>query len=335
MGKKSKKDIEKRHAESKEKKQRKRKLKLLESRSKPDVEVMYRPPLTDMGAPEGFRSIPMAQATMEYAKPLIECAERSGCDFNDALQAGMLLWNYATDVEQGEENKDIKETILKALRKTLKFNHSEANEMFDKMVQRHNHLFPRGIQPKHSPYMYVRKEIPTIIRPFDYSSLAISQDIILPDRKDRDVISKINQLDNHIKAGGEYTDEYEDILFTAKDACEERFKKWLTDKGLNDEVELFSGCIDIYLSFIYAYMHDDVVILKSVPSMYLVEFFEDFLLRKMMVDNPNEYVYWSPALKLFYRFIYEKGYLDNPDEIIEEIVEIEPHFIDVLRRQFT
>jgi len=39
--------------------------------------------------------------------------------------------------------------------------------------------------------------------------------------------------------------------------------------------------------------------------------------------------------KLFYTFLYEKGYPDNPDKITEEIGIIEPHSIEVLRKQFT
>ncbi|GAG48770.1 unnamed protein product, partial [marine sediment metagenome] len=78
----------------------------------------------------------------------------------------------------------------------------------------------------------------------------------------------------------------------------------------------------------------DIVILKSMPDIYFIEFFEDFLLRKMMTE-PNEYVNWPPALKLFYQFLHEKGYLDNPEEIIMKIDRLEPYFIEVLKKQFS
>ncbi|MBW2054219.1 MAG: hypothetical protein JRF62_10610 [Deltaproteobacteria bacterium] len=71
-----------------------------------------------------------------------------------------------------------------------------------------------------------------------------------------------------------------------------------------------------------------------VPDIYFLEFFEDFLLRKMMVE-PMEYVYGPPALKLFYRFLHEKGYLDNPEDMIRKIDKLEPYFIEVLRKQFS
>ncbi len=49
-----------------------------------------------------------------------------------------------------------------------------------------------------------------------------------------------------------------------------------------------------------------------------MEFFEDFLIRNMMAA-PAEYMLWPPALKLFYRFLHEKRYLNNPDKIIGRI----------------
>jgi hypothetical protein len=54
----------------------------------------------------------------------------------------------------------------------------------------------------------------------------------------------------------------------------------------------------------------------------------------MMVE-PMEYVYWPPALKLFYRFLHEKGYLDNQEDMIRKIDKLEPYFIGVLRKQFS
>lgn len=52
-----------------------------------------------------------------------------------------------------------------------------------------------------------------------------------------------------------------------------------------------------------------------------------------MVENPNEYIKWPLAIKLFYRFLLEKGYLDL-DTVFKEIGKIEPDFIEVLRKQF-
>ncbi|OPX32944.1 MAG: hypothetical protein B1H11_13355, partial [Desulfobacteraceae bacterium 4484_190.1] len=115
---------------------------------------------------------------------------------------------------------------------------------------------------------------------------------------------------------------------------EERFRRWLIAKGVKESAENFSSCLYIYFDFIYGYMHDEVVIFKSVPDQYFIEFFEDFLIRKLMAD-PGEYVSWPPALKLFYQFLYEKEYLDNPEAMIRRIDAIEPYFIEVLKKQFS
>ena len=65
-----------------------------------------------------------------------------------------------------------------------------------------------------------------------------------------------------------------------------------------------------------------------------MEFFEDFLIRKMMVE-PAQYILWPPALKFFYLFLHEKGYLNKSDKIIGQIDKIEPYFIKVLKHQFS
>ena len=103
---------------------------------------------------------------------------------------------------------------------------------------------------------------------------------------------------------------------------------------LNGEVKV-NGAKNASLPIMAAaILAEGKTVLKSVPDLYFLEFFEDFLLRKMMVE-PIEYVYWPPALKLFYRFLHEKGYLDNQEDIIREIDKLEPYFIEVLRKQFS
>ena len=80
-------------------------------------------------------------------------------------------------------------------------------------------------------------------------------------------------------------------------------------------------------------MHDDIVLLKEVPPIYIEEFFTDYVLRKVMVD-PNEYVQFIPAIKTFYTFLHEKGYIDNPEPMIELLDAYELTFIEILRKRF-
>jgi hypothetical protein len=335
MGKNYKK-IAKRRAKSEQKKRIKRKSRLIKSQGKPDVQVMYRPGIADMGAPPGFRAINMSQAVLEYGKPLEQYVEMDSEDGLDTLMQGsMLLWNYANSVQLGKEDEKDEKDIIDILKRTFKLEYSETCDLVKKMVERFEYLFPLDKQPKErfGLFMFIRKEIRAIIRPFDYSRLRPSYEIIPPDEKDREIIERINRLDSYVKAEADY-EEYGDLLLKLEDECMEQFKKWLADKRLSEEIISLYDCIGIYFDFIYGYMHDDIVLLKSVPAVYFEEFFTDFLLRKMHVE-PNEYVYWPPALKLFYRFLYEKDYLGDPDDFIKKIDYIEPFFIEVLKKQFT
>ena len=81
-------------------------------------------------------------------------------------------------------------------------------------------------------------------------------------------------------------------------------------------------------------MHSDNINLKTVSSIYIEEFFIDHLLRKVLVE-PHEYTEWPPALKLFYNFLYEIGYLERLEKIIKLLDGIEPNFIGVLRKRYS
>ena len=334
MARKKKRDISKRRAKAREKTKKKRNLRPVKSRAATEQKTIRRPGLPHMGAPEGFRSISMSQAIMEYAKPLLEFAKDEENEFNDTLQIGMLIWNYALSVEEGRKDKKIENKILKSLAQEYSLKKDEAAALLTKMTDRYTYLFPKDKQPEPgTPFMFIRKEVHFLIKPFDYNRLKLSNTIFPAEQEDLNLIEKIEKLDGFIENRADYS-SYEDLLFSLHDECRERFEKWLTAKGLKEDIQDFSFCLQTYLDFIYAYMHEDTVVLKSVPDIYFLEFFEDFLLRKMMVE-PLEYVYWPPALKLFYRFLHEKGYLDNQEEMIRKIDKLEPYFIEVLRKQFS
>ncbi|MBW1707978.1 MAG: hypothetical protein JRJ86_22935, partial [Deltaproteobacteria bacterium] len=88
--KKRKRIIKKRDKVSQQKK-KKRALRLVKSQPKLEPQVIQRPGMPYMGAPDGFRSISFSQAMMEYAKPLMERMENED-DLNKALQASGLFW---------------------------------------------------------------------------------------------------------------------------------------------------------------------------------------------------------------------------------------------------
>ncbi len=338
MGKKNKSDIVKRHLKSKQKAKQKRRLqqtRLGAERPGP-VSIKYRPGISELGAPPGFRSISMSQATMEYAKPLLELADSKGKDLNEALQASIVLWNLAIAREEKKSDFKLEKDIVKSLAKSFKMDQEEANHFMERMVERKNYLFPPGVQPKDKflPFMFVRKEVRHLINPFDFNRLKILNESLTPDARDLALIDRLRDLDQLVEAEADW-EEMEELLQQIQDGGEDRFKNWLIQKGIPEEAERFSSCLSIFLDFVYGYMHEDIVLLKSVGWRYWKEFFEDYLLRKVMVVEPHEYIDWVPALKLFYRFLHEKGYFEDPIPMVSLIDRVEPDFINVLRKQFS
>jgi hypothetical protein len=333
--KKGKNKISKRRQKAKQQKVKKRKLRLVKGgagdASRPTV--VERPGMPYLGAPEGFRSISFSQAIMEYGTPLVEQAENEKA-VEAALQLSGLFWNYAMSEQDGKVDRKIEKEIVKGVKSGLGLNKEEAQKLIQKMVARYHYLFPEDIQPEQpSSFMFIRKEARHLIRPFDYSKLNISEQLIPSDTDDQDAIDKLGQLDTLVMEQVDYK-QFESLLTEVKDRLEDRFQQWLIAKGLYEQAEDLASCLFIFLDFVYSYMHDDVIVLKTVSDRYWMEFFEDFLIRKLMVP-PAEYVLWPPTLKLFYRFLNEKSYIDDPDRIIEQIDQIEPYFIKVLKHQFS
>jgi len=327
--------IAKRKSKSDEKKKKKRLLKLGKEKAHQNITEISRPGLPYMGAPEGFRSISISQAIMEYSKPVLELVKENNTKgFDEAIQVGMILWNYSLSLENGQGGDNhLKKEARGILAKSFGLRDEDIASLITNMTERYQYLFPEEIQPKGTPFMFIRKEVRHLIRPFDFSRLNLSPAVIPPDKKDEKLIRNLLKLDKDIENGKNW-DDYENLFNKVKEQSEDCFKAWLLAKGLKKEADNFAFCPLIYLDFIYGYGHDDLVSLKSVPDIYFQEFFEDFLIRKMMAE-PEEYTDWPPALKLFYRFLQEKGYLVNAEEIIEAIDHMEPTFITVLKKQFS
>jgi len=336
--KKDKSSMEKRRAKARERAKKKRSLRKLQSAKQQDHVVISRPGLSDMGAPEGFRSISFSQAILEYGKPIMDRFNEDIDSLNEGMYLSTLLWNYANDFEKGKKNRELeklKKEALKVFKKILHLDKEESQTLLEDMIERNYYLFPPDIQPEvPSMFMFIRKEVRHLIRSFDYGKIGFTvEEAIPPGEDDLQFINKLNTLDHHILNDSDY-EEFEELLFSLDDECRRLFEKWLREKGFKDYAESYSNCLDIFMHFIYGYMHDDAVLLKSIPDIYFMEFFEDFLLRKMMVDPPK-YLYWPPAIKLFYQYLNEKGYLTNSKKIIQQIDRIEPYFITVLRKQFS
>lgn len=334
----NKKDVNKRRNRAAQKKQTQRKTKAAALRRRPEVQVQYRPGITEMGAPDGFRSIGMAQAIMEFGKPLNEYfgrEPRGTDDLNKLMQTSMLLWNHALSVEKDEADEMEKADVLKVLSMTFGLDLTAAEALRNRMVERRLSLFPSDKQPKErtTPFMIMRKETVAEIKPFPYERFKHTEDSIPPGPEDNALIEKIKKLDLLMINEADYG-AVEKLLTGTKDAAEKRYKQWLADRGFPEEFHGLAQCLHIYFDFVYGYMHDDIVTLKTVTLSYLTEFFEDFLIRKVY-GEPQEYVEWPPAIKLFYLFLEDKGYMEDTASMMTMINGLELRFMNILKKQFS
>lgn len=209
-----------------------------------------------------------------------------------------------------------------------------AEALRTRMVERRLSLFPSDKQPKErtTPFMIMRKETIAEIKPFPYEKFKHTEESVPPGPKDNALIEKIKKLDRFMMDGADY-EVVEKLLTETKAEAEKRYKQWLVDRGFPKEFHELAGCLHIYFDFVYGYMHDDIVTLKTVTLSYLTEFFEDFLIRKVY-GEPQEYVDWPPAIKLFYLFLKDKEYIDDLASIVTMINGIELSFMGVLKKQF-
>ena len=308
----------------------KRKQRQPESPSQPAMPFMGGSPFGgDREAPKGFRPIPMTQAMMEFAGPIMEYGNHGTVkNPNDALQIGMQIWNFTLPKVPVSQKKSRAE-VVEQIRAILKLDTQEAEEFFDRMVERKEYLFPEEIQPEGSMTMFMRKEVEYLITKFDESQLGISEEPIPPDRDDQKLLNALRRMDEYIEEGAEY-DEWEDHFFSMQEICCDRYYRWLKAKGIpNEYSNHFPFCVETYLNFIYEYDEGE---LQDVSPYAIEEFFMDHLMRKVMA-KPPEYTHWPPALRLLYTFLAEKGYLDDPEPIIELFDDIEPDFIELVKKR--
>jgi len=334
--KKNKKEIVKRQAKAKEKAKKKRQIHLVKIAPKP--QIMERTPISQMEAPQGFMAVSSSQALMQYAQPLMEEETASLDELNRRMEVVSSLWNVAVSRQKNDPQRYARamEKAKATVKKVLSLDGEERTLYIEKMIERQVNLFPEEVQPEPpSMFMYMRKDVSHLIAPFDYNRIGFTVDAAIPpDEEDLDLIQRIDTLDEHIRRGTDYG-EYEKLAISVEDDSIKLFGKWLIAKGFRDDPEEFAHCPEIYITFLYRYLHDDPLLLKSVPVPYVVEFFEDYLLRKMICE-PHEYLYWPPSLKLFYRFLHEKGYLSSKEMnlMLGALDTMETHFLEILQARY-
>ena len=330
--KKDKKSVAKKSAKAQQRKKQKRKLKIIKAKSvHKRVERLH---MANRNDRPGFLAVSMSQALMEYSKSIIDLEDSGSIEeMNKTLQVSSLLWNYDIAMETGGVDKKLTKEILDTIQLFWKVEQSEAQKLLDKFIAKKNEMFPPDAQVKGSPMMYMRKMTSHLIAPFNYKQLQLSEEISLPDETDKIFIDSIETIDRYIYNGKDYCD-WEDDYFSMEKSCNKSFSNWLKKKGASDNiVREFPFLAEIFINFVYRYMHDDTVVLKSVNTFHFEEFLFDHVLRKVMME-PHEHVDWTPMLKLFYNFLYEKEYLEDSTSFIEVFDGLEPQFIKALRERF-
>ena len=299
------------------------------------MQFLERPPISAMDAPKGFRATSTSQAIFDYAEPIMKHINPNDPEgMNLSFGLATQIWNYTLTVEDGKEDIKLKKDILKVLISKINMTPDDADKFIMAMIDRKNHMLPPDIQPEQTNVMYIRKEISHLIKEFDYSKIEIPDEPIPPDGKDKKLVDNIRRIDTYITDGVDYSEWEKDCIATEEE-CGRRFNKWLNDKGLHDEFVVdFPFHVEMFLTFVYRYFHDEIVLVKSVPEEYFAEFYLDFILRKV-VAKAHEYILYMPSLKLFYKFLFEKQYIDDPEPFIRILDNLEPAFMKILRERFS
>lgn len=330
---------EKRRAKARHKQQKKRRLKHVKY-SKPAAHARgFVPNLgsADLPAPDGFRAVTPAQAVIQFGRPLLEDIDDEVDDPNKLVEIITSLWDYEISLREKtaqNELEELREDILDMMKTVLALDDEEAVEFLEAMIERKRNLFPADIQPPNTPIFFMRKELSHLVSCFNYDALDYSGDLIPADRQDRAAIDQLRTIDHYIEVGVDY-DEWEDLYLAMEPALERCFERWLEAKGVSESSRNFAAHLLIFLDFIYRFEHDPVPVLKTVSADHLDEFFFDHLTSKVLAE-PHLYVEFMPTVRLFYSFLNENGYLDDAvyNDIITELDEIEPDFIEALREEF-
>ncbi len=308
--------------------QRKKRQHAPKDSSPPIMPFLNSPTFVDLKAPKGFRTVTISQALSEFSEPLME--HMNGDDFeelNTVMNLGIQIWNFSNP-EAPEPTPRVQ--MIEQVGQMLEMDEIDAIDLFEQMLSRKAHLFPEDIQPHAPMTMFMRKEVDYRIKQFDETQMNYSEESIPPDAEDQKMIDDLNRLDAMLADGEDY-DEWEKLYLSLEEFCCDRYFAWLTLKGVSEEYcRMFPFCIQTYLDFVYRYNAES---LDQLNEFDLEDFLRDHLLRKVLI-KPNDYVCWPPALRLFYTFLAEKGYLETPKLFIELLNELEPEFIDILKEHY-
>jgi len=102
------------------------------------------------------------------------------------------------------------------------------------------------------------------------------------------------------------TPEWESDFFETSDDMGKRFFEWLVFKGVSDNAENLVHAAEAFMNFMFFYAGGD---LDCPGSIQFDDFFLDHILRKIHMEDPAMFAMRPVALKLFYDFLADIGYI--------------------------
>ena len=151
-------------------------------------------------APPGFRPLPMMQAMLEFAAPIMAYVENKA-PFRILMMPCRSECSYGIPLPKVPvAQKSSRTEIVDHIRTTLQMDMPEAEAFFDHMIERKAYLFPDEIQPEGALMMFMRKEVDYLITQFEENQLQLSDEPIPPEREDHMFLDALRQLDASIAA---------------------------------------------------------------------------------------------------------------------------------------
>jgi hypothetical protein len=281
---------------------------------------------------DGYRIVGPSQAILDYAKPLLDnCVTDE--EMEQVLSLVQMFWMLA--ILEGTES--VEETEIKE--KLAELNSPEAEELFKMMRERFNLMFPH--LKEESPF-YIKEHVLEIeeFEPFDESTLQINEDVIPPTEDERNLAETLrvlydegSDLDDDDDFDGdiedEDIDEYEDKLMKWEEKLMDCFVNWCHAKGISeDNTHSFAEAVYNFLSFLY----DDYLELLSdhIPEEAIQEFMQSHYIKKVW-NTSLEKSMMPAALKLFMRYLDEKGIVPGIKSIISIIEPEQKEFLRNLK----
>jgi hypothetical protein len=302
---------------------------------------------------DGYRIVGPSQAILDYAKPLLDnCVNDE--EMEQVLSLVQMFWMLA--ILEGTESAE--ETEIKE--KLAELNSPEAEELFQMMRERFNLMFPH--LKEESPF-YIKERVLEIeeFEPFDESTLQINEDVILPTEdernlaetlrvlddennnldddindEDNDLDDDINDEDNDLDDDDDFDDdfdedidEYEDKLMKWEEKLMDCFVNWCHAKGISEaNTHSFAEAVYNFLGFLY----DDYLELLSdhVPEEAIQEFMQSHYIKKVWNTSLDKSM-MPTALKLFMRYLDEKGIVPGTKSIINIIESEQKEFLRNLK----